>query len=141
MILHERSHIDHGLSEAQIAYILELCEGRREYFSLTAELPPHLGTVPCGIYGPVMNDPPIPESAVTYATRGGRRIPSRLISLPPRQVRIITVVGGPRAGLPCVLYTAFGGPAAPREPGDPRIREEMRQESVEFWSVHALSAG
>ena len=141
MILHERSHIDHGLSEEQLAFLLDLCKDKTAYFVLTAQLPPHLGTVPCGIYGPVMNDDPIPESAVTYVKRGKRQIASRLVALPPRQVREVTVIGGPRDGHPCVLLTAFGGPPAPREPGDPTLREEMRQQCLEFWRDHALSQG
>jgi hypothetical protein len=40
----------------------------------------------------------------------------------------------------CVLFTAYGGPAAPREPGDSSIAswEELTQ-SRRFWAQHALS--
>lgn len=38
----------------------------------------------------------------------------------------------------CVLYTTYGGPAAPKEPTDPTIRPSEVRESDEFWSQHAL---
>jgi hypothetical protein len=40
----------------------------------------------------------------------------------------------------CILYTAFGGPLTPKEPGDATLSGEERQESFKFWSQHALSA-
>jgi hypothetical protein len=41
-----------------------------------------------------------------------------------------------------ILYTAFGGPAAPREPGDPSLdgNEAGLAESKAFWAEHALSS-
>jgi hypothetical protein len=43
---------------------------------------------------------------------------------------------------PCVLYTAYGGPQAPREPGDPAIKDFAEQAASEiFWSEHALAFG
>jgi hypothetical protein len=39
---------------------------------------------------------------------------------------------------PCMLYTAFGGPLAPKEPGDPTLKDSEREESEKFWSQHAL---
>jgi len=38
------------------------------------------------------------------------------------------------------MWTAYGGPAAPREPGDETIEtgKEYAQ-SVNFWAEHALS--
>lgn len=73
--------------------------------------------------------------------------------------RLVTVIAGPHTACPaggactgatcadydshvehaCVLYTAYGGPQAPREPGDPSIKSwEELVASREFWSQHAL---
>ena len=39
-----------------------------------------------------------------------------------------------------MLFTAFGGPLAPREPGDPDMTDAKEiAESKKFWSEHALS--
>lgn len=61
---------------------------------------------------------------------------------PSRQTRLLTVIAGPHEGDGCVLYTAHGGPAAPREPWDPSLNDDAAalEESRAFWSVHALSA-
>lgn len=37
-------------------------------------------------------------------------------------------------------YTAFGGPLAPKEPGDPTLKPEERAKSEAFWREHALAA-
>lgn len=55
----------------------------------------------------------------------------------PRQVRTVTVIAGPHDGQPCVLFTAFGGPLAPQEPGDPGCKDP--DASRAFWAEHALS--
>lgn len=36
------------------------------------------------------------------------------------------------------LFTAFYGQLAPKEPWDPRLKDEEREESKKFWSTHAL---
>lgn len=73
--------------------------------------------------------------------RGDRSWESRLVRATPVQTRLVTVVAGPHDGSPCVLYTAYGGPQAPREPGDPNIRDDAeRKACVAFWSEHALIA-
>lgn len=141
MITTEVSHLDHGLSEAVIEWLLRKCSGRSSFFIETFELPPELGTVPCGLHGPVMGDGPVPDSECRHEVRGARAWPSRLCDRPVRQVRTVSVIAGPHDGEPCVLYTAFGGPVAPREPGDPNITDEAeRARSVSFWREHALSA-
>jgi hypothetical protein len=73
-----------------------------------------------------------------------------MVNRPVRETRILTVIGGhlpvkdngPHAvdSSRCVLYTAFGGPMAPREPGDPSITDvDDLKESTLFWAQHALS--
>jgi hypothetical protein len=133
---HKDSHLDHGLNEAQIAYIFAWFHERNEFFMETIVLPEWLGEVPCALVGPLMGDPPVTESEVTYEKRGLREYVSRLIDTMPRTTNKVTVIGGPHDGLPCILYTAFGGPATRQEPGDPECKDVAA--SREFWSKHAL---
>lgn len=137
---HAESHLDHGLSQAVVDHLFEKFAERSAFFLETVTLPPELGEVPCGLYGPIMGDQPIPEEEVYYAPRGERKYTSRLTRKPARGTRQVTVIAGPHDGLPCILYTAFGGPLAPRELGDPELPVEKRAESEEFWAQHALSA-
>jgi hypothetical protein len=124
MIRHADSHVDHDLTEEQLRYVLDCFATRDAFFIETITLPAELGTVPCGLYGPVMGDSTIREDEVTYARRGERAWGSRLVDLPPRQQHEVTVIAGPHDGHPCVLFTAFGGPLAPQEPGDVRRQIE-----------------
>ena len=36
------------------------------------------------------------------------------------------------------MFTAFYGILAPKEPWDFRLKDEEREESIQFWSTHAL---
>jgi len=185
---HPESHLDHGLTDPQVEYLLTFFAERTGRIIETITLPPELGTVPCGLYGPTMGDPPIAEAEVHYARRGTRTWESRLVDLPARPQHQVTVIAGPHeetcqsthvpthghqlriggcngtgktehAGMhagagwheetcarcggtgklvhPCILYTAFGGPLAPQEPGDPGCKNVP--ESTVFWRVHALA--
>lgn len=148
MQLHKDSHLDHSLTAAQVAYLLEIFADRVAFFVETIELPAHLGTVLCGLYGPIMGDAPIEEAWVDYRRRPPREYLSRVLAkhqhpggfpgpqAGQRQVRTVTVVAGPHADLPCVLYTAYGGPCAPQEPDDPGCRDVVASKA--FWAQHAL---
>lgn len=138
MKIDSKSHLDHGLSPEVIQFIMETFGDRDGFFIETVELPNGL-TAPCGLYGPIMGDSPVPEDEVVYLERNGRGYKSRMVRRPIRMVNTITVIAGPDGDEPCVLYTAFGGPLAPREPGDPSLPEEEREESLRFWSEHALA--
>jgi hypothetical protein len=137
----DESHLDHSLSEAQKAYLSEKFADRDEFFIETFELPEELGTVPCGLHGPTMGDEAITESEVTYAKRGDRDGSSRMVSLPTRETRMVSVIAGPHGEETCILYTAFGGPVAPKEPFDPSLKDDATalSESEDFWATHALS--
>jgi hypothetical protein len=137
MIRHADSHLDHGLTEAQVRYVFDRFADRDTFFIETVTLPDELGTVPCGLYGPRMGDAAIGETEISYSTRGTRAWTSRLIDLPPRHQREVTVIAGPHDGQPCVLFTAFGGPLAPQEPGDPGCKDPVA--SAAFWRDHALA--
>lgn len=134
------SHTDHNLSAEHIAFILAICEGRTGFFIAELTLPDELPAIPCGLHGPKMGDGPIPESECMRVVRGNRPGPSRLCLRAPRPTRTVTVIAGPAEGEPCVLYTAYGGPIAPREPWDDSLAsDEAHAESLDFWHDHALS--
>ena len=137
MIKHHDSHVDHNLTEEQLRYLLDRFADRNAFFLETIELPEQLGTVPCGLYGPIMGDPPIAETEVLHEQRGTRAWTSRLIERPTRPTRKVTVIAGPHDGNACILYTAFGGPASPQEPGDPGCKDPVA--SAAFWREHALA--
>ena len=137
MIKHRDSHVDHNLTEEQIRYLLDRFADRGAFFLETIELPEQLGSVPCGLWGPIMGDPPVDEIEVRHETRGTRAWTSRIVDRPPRPTRTITVIAGPHEEHACVLFTAFGGPAAPQEPGDPGCKDPVT--SVTFWREHALA--
>ena len=137
------SHLDHGLSTDHIAYIERLIDGRIASGDMTPGvnvvelvLPPSMPGLHTALYSDV------PETEVTYAVRGARKCASRVVDRPMRWTRWCTVVVGPSEGNPHVLYTAYGGKAAPREPGDPSLATlEEWQASKAFWSTHALATG
>jgi hypothetical protein len=134
------SHLDHNLSPAHVAWLLARFADRDAFFIETLTLPDDLGEVECGIYGPSVGDEPVPEAEVSYAIRGARRCASRMVKRPVRMTRTLTVIAGPNDGLTCVLYTSYGGPAAPREPGDTGIPTwEEVQAARAFWAEHALA--
>ena len=59
MKLHKDSHLDHGITDAQLGHLLQRFEGRREFFVATVELPSNLGDVPLGLFGPIVGDEPV----------------------------------------------------------------------------------
>ena len=137
MIKHRDSHVDHNLTEEQLRYLLDRFADRNAFFLETIELPEPLGTIPCGLWGPIMGDSPIEETEVCHGQRGTRAWTSRIVERPTRPTRTITVIAGPHDGNACVLFTAFGGPAAPQEPGDPGCKDPSA--STAFWRAHALA--
>ncbi len=139
MIITKESHLDHGLTKRQIEYIARKFEKKRAFFIEQFRLPPHLGTVASGLYGPEAGDPQITEDVVTYQKRGSRKGPSRMIALPHRKQKWVTVIGGPGDDGETILYTAYGGPLAPREPWEVESDPKLHAESLDFWSQHALS--
>lgn len=151
IIVTSASHADHGLTPEQMAYILEsLNSGTATvvvgpfgpFFIATVTLPAALGTAPCALHGPATGGQPVPESEVTYQRRGARPNVSRLCDRPPTRSNVVTaiVIGneGPEGGQR--IDTAFGGPLAPREQGDPDLVDPAEQAaSAAFWAEHALS--
>jgi hypothetical protein len=137
MIKHKDSHLDHHLTDAQVAFILERFANRDAFFIETFELPSELGTIPCGLFGPLVGDAPISDDEVVLAKRGERTWNSRLVERAPRPSSTVTVIAGPHDGHACVLYTVYAGPSAPQEPGDPGCKNV--EASTAFWRDHALA--
>lgn len=140
LTIYADSHLDHNLSQAHLEWITTHFADRVGFFIETLELPEHLGEVDCGLYGPSLGDEPVDEKEVTYLVRQGRRWTSRVVDRPVRKTRTLTIVAGPYQDSSCVLYTSYGGPNAPREPGDFSLGTlEEIQASREFWKIHALA--
>lgn len=134
------SHLDHGLSLEHVQWLLERFGDRDAFFIETVELPEGLTGLSCGLHGPLMGDDPIEEDEVAYECRGDRSEPSRTCPRPARTSSQVTVIAGPHGDLSCLLYTVYGGPCAPREPADPSLSPEDREDSIAFWREHALSS-
>lgn len=102
------SHLDHGLNNEQVKYLLDKFSDRTGFFIETIELPEALGTVPCALRGPAVGDDPITEDLVRYEHRGERSYPSRVVSnrnigiyrdlrdlLQEKRTNKVTVIAGP----------------------------------------------
>lgn len=134
------SHTDHGLTAEQLQYVLDLYRDLSEFAIKSFFLPSELGSLPCGLYGPAMGDAPVTEDEVRYQVREGRKNASRiLIGADSRRMQQGTLICGPSGDEPCVLYTVYGGPAAPREPGDLTCPIGDIEAARKFWAVHALA--
>jgi len=132
-------HKDHGINDDQLDHIRSEIERETSdgFFILQVEIPATLGTVPCGLHGPAMEDNPIDDSEVTLEARGDREWTDRLCDRPFRRVSYVQVIGS-RHGEGIVLYTCYGGPLAPQNPEDPT--NEDVEGARAFWAVHALSS-
>lgn len=89
MIILPVSHLDHDLTAAHVAWITLHFSDRDGFFLETVELPPELPPVTCALHGPLVGDPPVPESEVSYRRRGDRP-DSRLCAREPRPTRLLT---------------------------------------------------
>jgi hypothetical protein len=132
------SHADHSLTAEHLTFILARFGDREAFFLETVTLPDELPSLPCGLHGPLMGDEPVAETESAYVVRGTRPSASRVCARPTRMVRTMTVIGGPHEGA-TILYTAYGGPSAPREPFDPGLDDAGREASRAFWAEHALT--
>ena len=137
LIITSASHLDHGITAHVLDYVLKRFAHKNEFFIESFDVGVDLA---CGLYGPAMGDSPITEEEVHYAPRNGREWMSRLVNKPVRTSQTVTIVAGPHGDNACVLYTAFGGPRAPKEPGDPSHTPDSLKESEAFWAQHALYA-
>ncbi len=133
-------HADHGVTPETMAWAVEQIapEG---FFLRTLTLPPEHPDLENGLWGPASGDAPVHEGEVHYAARSPDRAPSRMVARAKRPTRLLTVIGtaSPEG---VMLFTAFGGPSAEKEPGDrslvPGTPDHDR--SVAFWAQHALAS-
>ena len=142
--IHPESHTDHALTDDQLNFALRKAaeEAPEGVFVRTITLPVELGTAVCDLHGPMTGGDPVDEIEVYYTKRNNRDGDSRMVKREGVATNQITVVAGPHDGHPCVLFTAYAGPNAPREPWDTTIKSDAeRAESVAFWAQHALSGG
>jgi hypothetical protein len=114
------SHLDHGLSSDHMAWLTAALNERiaagevgRGVSTVTLSIPRSL----LGLHTALVQT----TEGVRLERRGSREWPSRVVDRPMRWTRQCTAVVGPHEGEEHVLYTAYGGPSAPREPGDPSI--------------------
>lgn len=119
------SHLDHGLTPEHVAWLLEKFADRMAFFLKTVELPPELPPVRCALHGPLVGESPVPDGDAVMRVRGERPGPSRTCARPFGSSRLVTVIAGPHDG---ELFTAYGGPVAPREPWDPSLDDAGRAE-------------
>lgn len=137
----EVSHLDHGLSPEHMAWLTaalneRIAAGEAEGVSVhTFTIPPSLPGLHTALRAC------LPRRG-RWERRGDRAWLSRVVDKPMRWTRKCTAVVGPHEGDAHVLYTAYGGPAAPREPGDPSLTDATERAASEaFWSHHALAIG
>jgi len=144
LVISKDSHIDHALWTSHLRFIFEKLGDASSFGIHTLELPEGLASLPCQIHGPIVGEAAVPESEVRYEVRGNRAGASRIVNRDEVMVRTMTVIVGPDdkpVEGQVVLYTAYGGPQAPREPWDPAIQDnpEALAASKAFWSEHALN--
>jgi hypothetical protein len=137
MIITSDSHLDHGLDTKQLAWLLEHFAERDAFFAETVTLPESHGDAICALWGPLVGDPPIADDEVSMKRRGGRVWLSRTARYASRRTREVSIIAGPHKEYSCVLYTAFGGPVTPQEPGDPSCKDVAAAEA--FWAEHCLA--
>lgn len=136
------SHLDHGLPPEAIEFIKKKYAGRNAFFIDTFTIPCEWADLKCQLRGPAVGDPAIPDSETFQAVRGDRKYPSRMVRVGQKHTRLCTVIAGPHEDEKCLLFTAYGGPLAPRELNDPSIADDPAalEESRKFWRVHALAS-
>lgn len=144
-----QSHLDHSLTQAHIDFIMKHWALIRvpsglvgqDVTPVMVELPAELESLPCGLVGPSTGFPAVSDEndSVTYHVRKGRKWASRMIDQQVHMTRTLTYIVGHYNGEE-VLFTAYGGYCAPREPGDTSLNtmEEITL-SRKFWAEHALT--
>lgn len=151
IVIHADTHLDHidGLSPGDkrtfLAWLAERIKDARTSDDVTIHT--FHGSpfeISSDLRGPATGGEPVADDSVEHRVRNGRAYASRLLRMTAATMqgvstRTVTAVVGPHKGEPHVLYTVYGGPKAPREPGDPNIASwEELCESRTFWSKHAL---
>ena len=145
------THTDHGVLPQHWGYLQDMagehisrCEAEGTGLTpliTTFTLPEGVADTVNALYGPVCGDAPVTEAHM--AVRGDRPWEDRMIDLPKRPSRLLSVVAVPEfrdvpeKGRRLVCFTAHGGPLAPQNPADPT--NENVEVSRTFWATHALA--
>ncbi len=139
------SHLDHFLEMSHLELIFLRFDDHHGFLATTIPMSDEWLGLPCGLYGPAMGDDPVSDAEVRMVVRGKRRYASRILRGGQlRRSDLLTVIAAPmiygdeHSDDHLELITAFGGPLAPREPGDPSLPPDERAASELFWSQHAL---
>lgn len=131
-------HADHGVDPADIIAAVEKARVSIGFFNITVEGEKlHI----CRMYGPKCGDEIVSSTEVQFVQRTPDRPPSRIISMPARMSRKLTVIGVKDENGDLEIYTSYGGPSAEPEPGDGALKgsAEWMQRAIHFWSQHALT--
>lgn len=148
-IRHGISHLDHGLPPEAIKVIEDAIKDLKAFTILTITVSgTGVGPMLCKLHGPITGEEVVLEEECRMVRRGTREWESRMCDRPPVLTDQVTIIVGPYANVDdgpgyeeIILFTAYPGPLAPREPGDPSIQadEGLILESQDFWAHHALS--
>lgn len=132
-------HADHGVTESTLMWAIAQIGGSG-FFLQTFTLPDAHPDLMNALYGPSSGDEPVSDEDVHFVKRSEDRPESRMVKLPKRPTRLLTVIGILGDG-EVTIFTAYGGPVAEREPGDVTLRtDEEKAAAVAFWSTHALAS-
>lgn len=132
-------HADHGVTADTLAWALGVIKPTG-FFIRTLTLPEEHPDLLNALYGPASGDAPVSESEVHYTQRSEDRPMSRMVARPKRPTRLLTIIGMGGDNSP-VVFTAYGGPAAEREPGDRGLDTPEEKAAAEaFWASHALAS-
>ena len=148
----QASHVDHGLNGEALNWLQRVALADLQMLPAgqvlvkSYELPKDAAAVglPCALrcqlHGPMVGEAAVSSDEASELVRAGRSYPSRICARAPSTTRLVTLIVGPHGDATQVLYTAFPGPLAEKEPGDPSLKtEDDRKRSAAFWSKHALS--
>ena len=145
-----RSHYEvHGIHPDHLEYLTShpQVKNAEPGSSVTLPLPDHLPPLKSALVGPSVGDPPVTQNTpgVHTANRGDGRPDSRMIHgehRPTGEINAVVIPDHTQEGRKW-LVTTYGGPAAPREPGDPSLKEGSpeHKEAKDFWRDHALLTG
>ena len=137
-------HADHGLTDAHKAFAVEQLCGEDGFVLVTVDLPGRLGDLDNALYGPRSGD--LPQEG-EYSTREGREHADKMVDLPARPSRRLTVIGViNNTDKTITIFTAHGGEAAEKNLGEVcmdfsegRASQGDVERSAVFWSEHALA--
>ena len=135
-------HDDHSMDSRSLTWCLSRVN-TEGFFLKTFTIPEDHSDTVNALYGPVCGDEPV---SGTLIRREGRNFDDKMIDLPTRPSRLVTVIGvKEKDGF--VVFTAHGGPAAEKnlqqvlqEFDDGKCSQADVDRVRAFWEEHALSS-